>query len=66
MHFATLKMMDCDCSKGRRSTSAKILELSGMLRSQQHFATVHKTVTTTAAMRIVTVQNSRKVQFCFV
>jgi len=34
-----------------------------MLGSQQHFATVHETVATTAAMGIATVHNSRKLHF---
>ncbi|AET02665.1 hypothetical protein MTR_8g045360 [Medicago truncatula] len=63
MHFATLKMMDCDCPKGRRSTLATVLEMSGMLGSQQHFATVYETVASTAAIPIATVHNSRKVHF---
>ncbi|AES71694.1 hypothetical protein MTR_3g080760 [Medicago truncatula] len=66
MHFATLKMMDCDGSKGRRSTFATVLEMSGMSGSQQHLATVHETVASTATIPIATVHNSRKVHFLFV
>jgi hypothetical protein len=56
-------MTDCDCSKGRKSTTATVLELLGMLGSQQHFATVQETAAATAAMGIATVHNSRKVHF---
>ena len=60
LHFATFKMADCDCQKGRRCTIATLPQQSRMLGSQVSFATLHRTAAPTAAKDTATVAKGRK------
>ena len=61
LHFATFKIVDCGCSKGRNCTFATVSQQARMLGSQLSFATLHRTVAPTAAKGTATLQNCRKV-----
>ena len=61
--FVSVKMIDCDVSKGRRRSFAMVLQQPRKLVSLQHFATVQEAVVITVAMGFATVFNGRKTLF---
>jgi hypothetical protein len=61
-HFATVKIAVCDGWNCRNCTSATVFKPSMISMSQQHFATVLKTVVATVAIVVATVS---KLSLCF-
>jgi transposase InsO family protein len=62
-HFATVKIALCDGWNHRNCASATVFKPSMICVSQQHFATVFKTVVTTVAVDVATVSNRRYVHW---